>query len=1352
LSLHKINNDEKLIYGMGRNNFSAGSLLHSEGNLMKIFVTILCFVFAQSSHAQLVGDNLFLQGAYVEVGSAPNGAYGTTTMTPTGYYPYLSGTTFTFYDPLATTTTTSGNFLGFVADYGRDGWTVGTPPFFGDFFLPGDPQEGWAVEMEGVESDAYMPAFQTSPSTGYTGNLAGTNIAYSNAGGICRGTWLGNDSGVLSIRQTTQVDTTALFFTTTVVLTNTGTVPLTNIFYMRTVDPDNDETRSSDYTTINNITYQLPDAGNKVLVSARGTVYNNAYLGLGTKDCRAKCMIFDAGLAPTYTFDQIWAQTTPYYYTLGYTYTDDVGIGLLFNIGTLAAGDSTELTYAYILDSAYIDSAFSTLTSSLIANDSAFTSGDSVNACSYPYDTFNVTIVNGGFYTWTWYPDSFISGNTGITNTVYIDSIIGTLTYTIVGVNGAGGCDSQLFYFTFVHDTFNFILNNHDTMICLGDTVQASVTGPGSLIYAWTPATGVSNTAIADPYIVPTVTTTYSVTASTLGGCTPKTKSFTINVAVPPSITVDSPLVKTCVGIPVDLHVYATPSGSYSYLWAPPTDLSSSIIFNPIVTPVAPGDINYTVTVTNPDLPTCKATDTVHVHTVPNNFVINSDTVICNGYDVLAHITGGSNEFTWLWSPPTFVSNVNIMDATFTPTTSTTYTLTASYAACPNMVHSFQIAVDYPAPVKNYTDTICIGASISDINYTVYDSGYYSYQWVPANYLNNDTIPNPVITPTVTGLVTYYVNVQPNAATCLVTDTVNILVIPDSFTLNNNDTFLCLGQTLAANITGGSTLYSWLWEPSNEVPDSTTMDATLTPTVSTTFTVFASAPYPGCSIPGRSVFIEVDYAAPQLTLTDTVCLGMVIDTINLTAPDTGFYSYGWSPGTFLNNDSVPNPVITPTLQGTYVYTVSIQPHAPACLVTDYVDVIVMPNQFPVTPRDTTICAGNVVQVLGTTNTFFQYQWIPTSGIEFSTIIDPLIAPDTSATYILSIYRAGCPTIYDTVGITVQPNPSIYIGPERSLCQFDTLHLAALVTPTFSGYSYSWSPTTRLNGGTDPTAIFYADSTYAPDSSGMVYCTVSTSAGCSATDSTNVVIYPGNFASLDTTYMVLCPNNTGNITASGGVSYQWNPSLFITSLGDGQFSIAPIANQNYTVIATSAQGCYDTLHFSIMVNPSALMNLPDSVLLYPGQTYQMNPQGNCVDFSWFPPAGLSGDNISNPIASPEVTTKYYVIGTSEFGCVVVDTITVYVDPQTLLAVPNAFTPGNGPNNVFKIIKNGLATLNYFRIFNRWGNMVFETTDIDNGWDGTFSGAPQPFDVYIYEIQAVTSTGVVFTKKGNVTLIR
>ena len=86
------------------------------------------------------------------------------------------------------------------------------------------------------------------------------------------------------------------------------------------------------------------------------------------------------------------------------------------------------------------------------------------------------------------------------------------------------------------------------------------------------------------------------------------------------------------------------------------------------------------------------------------------------------------------------------------------------------------------------------------------------------------------------------------------------------------------------------------------------------------------------------------------------------------------------------------------------------------------------------------------------------------------------------------------------------------------------------------------------------------------------------------------------------------------------------------------------------------------------------------------------------------------------------------------------------------MPNAFTPGNGVNTQFKIIKRGIATLNYFRVFNRWGQMIFETTDIDHGWDGTYKAAPQPQDVYIYTVEAVTSTGKIFTKQGNITLLR
>jgi gliding motility-associated-like protein len=125
---------------------------------------------------------------------------------------------------------------------------------------------------------------------------------------------------------------------------------------------------------------------------------------------------------------------------------------------------------------------------------------------------------------------------------------------------------------------------------------------------------------------------------------------------------------------------------------------------------------------------------------------------------------------------------------------------------------------------------------------------------------------------------------------------------------------------------------------------------------------------------------------------------------------------------------------------------------------------------------------------------------------------------------------------------------------------------------------------------------------------------------------------------------------------------------------------------------------------------------------------------------------------NPIATPEVSTKYVVRAATENGCKAVDSINVIVDYETLIDLPNAFSPGSGVNNEFKIIKRGIANLNYFRIFNRWGNMVFETTNIDEGWDGTYKGVPQNIGVFVYQVQAVTQSGKIFTKQGNVTLLR
>jgi gliding motility-associated-like protein len=86
------------------------------------------------------------------------------------------------------------------------------------------------------------------------------------------------------------------------------------------------------------------------------------------------------------------------------------------------------------------------------------------------------------------------------------------------------------------------------------------------------------------------------------------------------------------------------------------------------------------------------------------------------------------------------------------------------------------------------------------------------------------------------------------------------------------------------------------------------------------------------------------------------------------------------------------------------------------------------------------------------------------------------------------------------------------------------------------------------------------------------------------------------------------------------------------------------------------------------------------------------------------------------------------------------------------MPNAFAPGNGTNNTFKVSKRGIAQLRYFRVYNRWGNLVFETNDINQGWDGRYKEKEQPTGVYVYSIEAITNTGNIFSKNGNVTLIR
>jgi len=420
-----------------------------------LFFTVLVLA-AIPSFAQLDTCNAFIKGNYIEVGIAPNGGYGSTIDAPLSYVarPVVGSGGQNFYNPCDTTFTCgSRRSVGFVADPDKDGWLTGSPAYYGDYFVPGYPQEGWSISMNGSEVTAYTGLLGTCGSSGYGGTgLSGANVSYTNLGKNVSAVWQGeydkSTSEKLAITQTTSIDTSTVYFVTYVTLKNVGTSTLNNIYYMRTLDPDNDVTLSSDYTTRNVVTWKIPNPSNKVAVSTWGVHYTRAFCGLGTEDCRAKAFVCTGGLFPTTSSASIYTSGSGVRFD---SLTSDVGVGVVFSIGTLAAGDSTALAYAYVLDINELDSAFAaTRPKWANSGDSAtLKGGDTAHVCRNTVST--ITIVNGGSYNWTW---SAFPSSTTLTPTTgpIVNVTVGSTAVYLRAIGSSPACFTDTLYVSLLPD------------------------------------------------------------------------------------------------------------------------------------------------------------------------------------------------------------------------------------------------------------------------------------------------------------------------------------------------------------------------------------------------------------------------------------------------------------------------------------------------------------------------------------------------------------------------------------------------------------------------------------------------------------------------------------------------------------------------------------------------------------------------------------------------------------------------------------------------------------------------------------------------------------------------------------
>lgn len=481
----------------------------------------------------------------------------------------------------------------------------------------------------------------------------------------------------------------------------------------------------------------------------------------------------------------------------------------------------------------------------------------------------------------------------------------------------------------------------------------------------------------------------------------------------------------------------------------------------------------------------------------------------------------------------------------------------------------------------------------------------------------------------------------------------------------------------------------------------------------------------------------------------TTCLGTPV-TIrpSLTPPGAG-YIFSWTPTAKLSNPTILNPVYTPAAVGWDTFALRVD--SGACAAADTFRIRTLPNNFEV--ADTAVCEGITFKphVVGDAN--FTYTWTPanTTVLDFTGSpngMQPSVTPDTTRTFIVTASYPKCPNMVNSITFRVEPMPKVDLGFDSiQKCFYSPLYLTAHVQPTwFTQYIYQWAANDNIDDVTSPIITFTG-----PKDTTLVV-TVKTPLGCTGFDSVRVQVYQGRFGAVTPSDTAVCPHNPVTMSATGGVSYLWRPSLYLSDSTTSVVTAEPQTTTDYTLYVTDKNGCVDTLPVSLQVYPEAMVSLPDSAVLYPGDSYQLDPGGNALYFSWFPTVGLNDPNVANPVASPSVNTLYLVVGRTESGCESRDSIYIMVHEETVMNMPNAFTPGVAPNSEFKLSHLGIATLKSFKIYNRWGTKVFESTDVNQGWDGNFNGQPQPIGVYVYTIEAVSNKGNSFVKQGNVTLIR
>ena len=971
---------------------------------------------------------------------------------------------------------------------------------------------------------------------------------------------------------------------------------------------------------------------------------------------------------------------------------------------------------------------------------------------------------------WSFNPDP-LDGSTIVPGTGAIANAVAGSTYNVQYLTPAGPCQDSLTVAVNILTPANAGTDNTLGICATGIPIDLfTLLGVADLGGTWVPAMA-SGTGVFNPAVDPGATYQYVVIGG--GSCS----NDTADVVVTLTATDDPTFIYAdfCAGSGGIAGIINTPGGSFNF---DPDPLDGSTI-NPGTGAIANGVAGsiYNIEYTTPAGP-CQDSLTIAVNVgTPANAGTDAVLAACSSAGTTDLYTLlGVADLGGAWFPA-LASGTGVFNPAVDPSATYQYVITG-VAPCSNDTADVVVTVTpTDDPTFTYADFCAGSGGVSGVPTTV--GGTWSFNPDPLD--GSTIIPGTGAIANAVAGSTYNVQYLTNG------------VCPDSLTVVVNVGAPANAGTdnvLASCATGGTTdLFTLIgaadlggtWFPAM-ASGTGVFNPAVDPSATYQYVVTGTAP---CADDTADVVVTVTPTDDPTFIYADFC-APAGGFAGVTATPGGVWSFNPDPldGSVINagTGAITNAV------GSSIYNIQYLTAGP-CPDSMTVAVNVNPCLVLVasfTTSSTTICAGDsVVFTDGSTVGTTIWQWdfdstsaggvLPTAGIGQG---PHTVFYNTAGTYTVELIISDGITS-DTTSTVITVNDCAptadFSASQTNICEGDCITFTDLSTNSPTSYSWTFPGGNPLAAtGANPGSICYDTAgTYA------VTLTVLNQYGYDSLIMTNYItvgtcLPPTAFITMNDTDGHICVNNCIDFTydpGTGGV-----PDTLDWIFEGGTPSTYSSNNMN-EVISVCWNDTMNTFNVSVAVsNAFGNSNASDTVFVHAPPTVNAGPDqsvtigtdgfidatvvdtaGNFVNggtFTWSPPTNLSCTECqSSTVLQPLTTNTYTITYEDEYGCIVTDDVLVRVDIVLNIGVPSAFSPNGDGSNDFLWVKGKIVieTMN-FVIYNRYGQKVFETTDIDEGWDGTHNGSELNHGVFVWYLNTTFIDGTTGEFKGNVTLVR